>query len=145
MAPGPLMEGKMKEKWLAAAARYWDGYKANIVPVIPEAQKRAAEELKSFMASDEGRAACELLAACRRYILIGEERTEGGGINGVHLDCSGLTLSSPDILEAITPERAIAAAMLNRRRIFGPNDELKPGEILAWIRAQLDKIADDAP
>ncbi|MFA4954765.1 MAG: hypothetical protein WC641_05625 [Patescibacteria group bacterium] len=135
----------MKEKWLAAAARYWDDYKAKSVSVIPEAQKRATEELKSFMASDEGHAACELLAASRRYILIGEERIEGGGINGVHLDCSGLTLSGQNTLEAISPERAIAAAMRTRGLKPATNVGLKPDEILAWIRGELNKIAARAP
>ncbi len=106
----------------------------------------AADDLQKFMNSDEGAAAKALLAASNRHIIFGEE-SEGGFANVVFIDRNGLQRSyeasgmwvaySTNVPEPrispVQPHEAIQAAVYYSRK--------KPNEVMTWLRAELDKIA----
>ena len=107
-------------------------------------------ELEQFMVND-GPSAMELLKASGRHLIFGENR-EGGGFgvvyyidgNGLHQSVEAMGMSAaysqskrqPNISE-ITVRQAVEAAV--------QHGNMKPAEIVSWLRRELDKIANAAP
>jgi hypothetical protein len=110
----------------------------------------ASRDFEQFLKSPEGLAAMALLGAAKRHLIFGEE-AEGGYAYIAFIDGAGLQLSiepagtawayhkgdlpKPKI-SSITARGAIQAAVLHTKK--------KPHEVLAWLRGELDKIADAA-
>ena len=148
------------QKWSDAARRY-----ALPLP-IPVKKKSAipplrvhvdpdglARDLATFIANAEGLAAKALLAASKRHINFGESY-EGGGYGQVwFFDGTGFNRSDEAMgtwiayakevpVPKITPmtAREAAEAAIDPRR-----GAKKPDEVMAWLRSQLDIIAEQAP
>ena len=110
--------------------------------------------LERFLNSADGIAAKKLLTESRRHIIFGEER-DGSYTEVYYLDGEGLgksfeaagmwvayatpgTVPAPQ-LSTITARQAIEAAI--NPRIGGK----QPEEVMPWLRAELDQIANHAP
>ncbi len=152
----------MSEKWKSAAAAY---RAANEQSQRHELASRKDEEerlrcqqdisaaglqLQAFLAG-EGAAALELLRESGRHIVFGEENEGGGRVAVYFLNGDGLQLSveatglatayasekpKPKLLP-ISSQQAVEAAVLHC--------DMKPLEVVDWLRGQLDGIACQAP
>ncbi|MBI5654397.1 hypothetical protein HZC53_01955 [Candidatus Uhrbacteria bacterium] len=139
--------------WRDAADKYRQAQPDEVKAARDQQILALAQELDMFLKSGEGVLALELLKASGRHIILGEEQPEGGFTTVYFLNGDGLRKSdeaagtwtayaSPNQIPApkLSPitlgEAAKAALTLGRKQ---------PGELVHWLREELDKIAAAAP
>lgn len=155
----------MSQKWRDATLQYRraEEEKARVMPREQQVQiqedtwrlrvvqiAEVGRDLEQFLKSPEGLAALALLGAAKRHIIFGEERGDGcarvffidvAGLqrsdepHGVWMAYTKEKLPEPKI-SSVTAINAVQAAVW-----YGGK---KSNEVLAWLRGELDKIADAA-
>lgn len=140
-------------KWKEAAERYRNGGPKKSSTQIEE----YARQLGEFLKSDEGAEALDLLKASKRAIVIAEDE-EGGAHCGVQFAFAG-----DGLVQLLIPRGTWAAYdPAEAQKLVADRRELKPFEavkascdpkigkahghnFMAWLRRELDKIANTAP
>lgn len=135
----------MSEKWLKAAAKY-NTRRSGVLKLVRSAERAQILLLSKFMRSPEWKEAKALLSASSFFIVLGTT----GPMRKVHITLSsrGFELRVGDDLKRISVAKAGKEIMklLNEKRSSGDFKDIPRLTFpLAYIRDELDNIADNAP
>ena len=130
----------MSDKWTEATKRYERDAEEQPSPEI----KKGVALLEAFLSSDEGGQALGLLRASEETIIFGE--MEGGlGRIGILINEDGLQKSCVTLNDAKERELSSCESMYVVLVFAEAFKDKKPTDIVDWLCAELDSIADKAP
>lgn len=138
------------ENWRLAAAKYrvtkYKKVAREFMPHGPEIEK-AARDLEDFLISDEGQAGLELLDASCRYIGFADKRQGFDDYKPARLEADGLWISYWDGVrrEKASARFIVLTALGKTPGCPQPGKLNRPDEVVPFIRATLDEIAQEVP